>query len=107
MTQPFWRLANAQPGVHGSALAKYSFVQNEKRKFDLLEAARLRVVCNHSIKNPNKEIQMFKRITASTVLTAFLAGLIASLVGCNTMHGAGEDIEKGGEKIQEKADEHR
>jgi predicted small secreted protein len=50
---------------------------------------------------------MFKRITASAVLTTFLAGLIASLVGCNTMHGAGEDIEKGGEKIQEKADEHR
>ena len=23
--------------------------------------------------------------------------------GCNTMHGAGEDIERGGEKIQEQA----
>jgi len=43
---------------------------------------------------------MFKRITASTLLCMFFAGLLA---GCNTMEGAGEDIERGGEKIQEKA----
>jgi len=43
---------------------------------------------------------MFKRITASTLLCMFLAGL---LTGCNTMEGAGEDLERGGEKIQEKA----
>lgn len=29
-----------------------------------------------------------------------LAGFIA---GCNTMEGAGKDLERGGEKIQEKA----
>lgn len=29
-----------------------------------------------------------------------LAGLIA---GCNTMEGAGKDLEKGGEKMQQKA----
>jgi len=35
-------------------------------------------------------------------LTALL--LVSSLLaGCNTMHGAGKDIERGGEKIQEQA----
>jgi predicted small secreted protein len=28
---------------------------------------------------------------------------IAMLAGCNTMHGFGQDMERGGEKIQEKA----
>jgi predicted small secreted protein len=45
---------------------------------------------------------MFKRITASTLLCMFFAGLLA---GCNTMEGAGEDLERGGEKIQEKAND--
>jgi predicted small secreted protein len=31
-----------------------------------------------------------------------LAGFVA---GCNTIRGAGEDLERGGEKIQQKADE--
>ena len=36
-----------------------------------------------------------------------LAGLLAVafiLTGCNTMEGAGKDIERGGEKIQDKAE---
>jgi predicted small secreted protein len=33
-----------------------------------------------------------------------LAGFLA---GCNTMQGAGEDLERGGEKIQEKAKEEK
>lgn len=36
------------------------------------------------------------------VLTLVFSTLLA--VGCNTMQGVGEDIERGGEKIQEKAD---
>jgi predicted small secreted protein len=28
----------------------------------------------------------------------------AVLAGCNTMHGLGEDIERGGEKLQNSAD---
>ena len=36
-----------------------------------------------------------------SILLAFLAaGLLA---GCNTMHGAGKDIERGGEKLQQSA----
>ena len=32
-----------------------------------------------------------------------LVAMIAILAGCNTMQGLGQDIERGGEKLQEKA----
>lgn len=47
---------------------------------------------------------MFKRMTSTTLLWMFLAGLLA---GCNTMEGAGEDLERGGEELQEEAREHK
>ena len=39
---------------------------------------------------------MFKRIFALLILAGFLGG-------CNTMAGAGRDIERGGEKLQDTA----
>ena len=42
-----------------------------------------------------------------TVMYKLLAALLAVgfiLSGCNTMEGAGKDIERGGEKIQDKAE---
>lgn len=42
---------------------------------------------------------MFKRILAALMLL----GMLGTLAGCNTMQGLGQDIERGGEKIQEKA----
>lgn len=42
---------------------------------------------------------MFQRIMAILMLL----GLLGTIAGCNTMHGFGEDMERGGEKIQEKA----
>lgn len=42
---------------------------------------------------------MFKRILA----TLMLLGAIVTFAGCNTMHGFGQDMERGGEKIQEKS----
>jgi entericidin B len=39
---------------------------------------------------------MFKRIAAIILAMLFVTG-------CNTMEGAGKDIERGGEKIQDKA----
>ena len=50
---------------------------------------------------------MYKKTIASLVATLFLAGTLATLTGCNTMEGAGKDIEKGGEKIKEEAQEHK
>jgi entericidin B len=42
---------------------------------------------------------MFKRIFA----TLMLLGMLGTIAGCNTMHGFGQDVERGGEKIQDKA----
>lgn len=42
---------------------------------------------------------MIKRIFA----TLMLLGMLGAIAGCNTMSGLGQDIERGGEKIQDKA----
>lgn len=42
---------------------------------------------------------MVKRILAGLMLL----GILGAIAGCNTMHGLGQDIERGGEKIQDKA----
>lgn len=42
---------------------------------------------------------MMKRIVA----TLMLLGMLGTMAGCNTMSGLGQDIERGGEKIQDKA----
>ena len=42
---------------------------------------------------------MIQRILAALMLL----GLLGTMAGCNTMHGLGQDIERGGEKIQDKA----
>lgn len=60
-----------------------------------------------SNKQQYKEIIMYNKTIASLVATLFLAGILATLTGCNTMEGAGKDIEKGGEKIKEEAQEHK
>lgn len=46
---------------------------------------------------------MIKKTVSSLLAMLFVAGTLATLVGCNTMEGAGKDLERGGEKIQEKA----
>jgi predicted small secreted protein len=40
------------------------------------------------------------------VLVALTIGAVP-LAGCNTVQGAGKDIQKGGEKVQEEAKEHK
>jgi len=49
---------------------------------------------------------MFKKLLSSTILGALVVSAFA-ISGCNTMQGAGKDIEKGGEKIQKEAVEHK
>ncbi|ARP87163.1 entericidin A/B family lipoprotein [Bordetella genomosp. 9] len=39
-------------------------------------------------------------------ILAVLLAITALASGCNTIHGAGQDIERGGEKIQGAADRH-
>jgi entericidin B len=43
---------------------------------------------------------MLRRLIALAIAASFI--VIAS--GCNTMRGMGQDIERGGEKIQDKAE---
>jgi predicted small secreted protein len=48
------------------------------------------------------------RKTMKRILLALLAAIVLSsaVTGCRTARGAGEDLEKAGQKIQDKADEH-
>lgn len=38
-----------------------------------------------------------------SLITMIAAALLATLVGCNTIEGAGRDLERGGEKVQDTA----
>ena len=42
---------------------------------------------------------MFQRILAALMLL----GILGTIAGCNTMQGFGEDVQRGGEKIQDRA----
>jgi entericidin B len=44
-----------------------------------------------------------KKTVSIVVFGCALAGIFGSL-GCNTVHGLGQDIERGGEKTQDAAD---
>lgn len=48
---------------------------------------------------------MIKKTFVSLLATLFFAGTIAVLTGCNTVEGAGKDIEKGGKAIKDEAAE--
>jgi entericidin B len=53
--------------------------------------------------NNDLEVQMLRRICALAIAT-----VIAVLAtGCNTMRGLGQDVERGGEKMQDKAERAR
>jgi predicted small secreted protein len=48
-------------------------------------------------------LQTAKRTLSVVVFGCALTGIFGSL-GCNTVHGLGQDIERGGEKTQDAAD---
>ena len=50
---------------------------------------------------------MIKKLFASLLATLFLASAFATLAGCNTVEGAGKDIEQGGKAIKDEARERR
>jgi predicted small secreted protein len=50
---------------------------------------------------------MFKRLIATALAALYLVGTLAILGGCNTIEGAGRDIEKGGAAIKDEAREQR
>lgn len=50
---------------------------------------------------------MIKRILPPLLAALFLAGSFGSLAGCNTVEGAGKDIERGGKAIKDEAREQK
>jgi predicted small secreted protein len=50
---------------------------------------------------------MIKNIFVPLLAALFLVGSLAGLSACNTMAGAGADIQKGGAAIKDEANEHR
>lgn len=46
---------------------------------------------------------MIRKIFAPLLATLFLASLLGALAGCNTIEGAGKDIQKGGKVITDEA----
>lgn len=50
---------------------------------------------------------MIKKLFMLLLTTLSLAGAFATLTGCNTVEGAGKDIERGGQEIKEEAREHK
>jgi len=62
----------------------------------------LRVVSGRNALHPSitqRRYTMFKRI----LTTLILLGMWGALAGCNTIEGAGKDIERGGEATQDAA----
>ena len=50
---------------------------------------------------------MIRKIVASVFATLFLATAMGTVSGCNTMEGAGKDIELGGKALTNEANEVR
>ena len=48
---------------------------------------------------------MFKRIINALLASTLLAGTFGLFAGCNTIEGAGKDIERGGNAIKNEARE--
>jgi entericidin B len=46
---------------------------------------------------------MIKKIISALLATAFLAGTALSVTGCNTVEGAGKDMQSGGKAISNEA----
>lgn len=50
---------------------------------------------------------MIRRIFVPLLATVFLAGVFGTLAGCNTIEGAGKDVERGGKAIKDEAREQK
>ena len=50
---------------------------------------------------------MIKKTFVSLLATLFFASTIAVLTGCNTIAGAGKDVEQGGKAVKDEANEHK
>lgn len=51
--------------------------------------------------------KMIKKLFVPLFTTIFLAGTSVTLSACNTVEGAGQDIQAGGKAIKDEANEHK
>jgi entericidin B len=54
----------------------------------------------------DRRSKMIRKALASILATLFLATVFGALAGCNTVEGAGKDIEQGGKALKDEAREH-
>ena len=50
---------------------------------------------------------MIRKIVVPLLATVFLAGVFGTVAGCNTVEGAGKDIQQGGKAIKDEAREQK
>ena len=50
---------------------------------------------------------MIRKLLATLLATIFVAGSLGTLAGCNTMAGAGQDIQQGGKALKDEANEQK
>ncbi|MEO7729136.1 MAG: entericidin A/B family lipoprotein [Burkholderiales bacterium] len=50
---------------------------------------------------------MIRKFIASVIAATFFAGTFVTLAGCNTVEGAGKDIERGGAAMKDEAREQK
>ncbi len=50
---------------------------------------------------------MFKRVFATLLTLLSIVGATAAVTGCNTIEGAGKDVQRAGTAIKDEANEHR
>ena len=65
-----------------------------------------RVQAQEIVFNRNGATIMMRKLLSAVVLGAFVAGLVG-MTGCNTMKGAGQDIQKGGQKLENSAERNK
>ncbi len=68
---------------------------------------RLTATTRLSRDHPSTKGDTMKRLLAFALAATFALPSFALLSGCNTVEGAGKDIQKGGEKIKNEARENK
>jgi predicted small secreted protein len=66
--------------------------------------ATTRLTRDHQL---NERGIIMKRLLALALAATFALPSFALLSGCNTVEGAGKDVQKGGQKMEEEAKEHK
>src|SRR4051812_22048259 len=65
-----------------------------------------RVQAQETVLNRNGVEIMMRKLLSAVVLGTFVVGLF-SMAGCNTMSGAGKDVQRGGQKLEDSAERNK